>query len=51
MRDRERKRHRGRSRLPVASLMWVRLNPKTLGLLPEPKADAQPLSHPGIPTK
>ena len=27
------------------------LNPRTLGSLPEPKAeaDAQPLSHPGVP--
>ena len=25
------------------------LNPRTPGSLPEPKADAQPLSHPGIP--
>ena len=24
-------------------------NPRTLGSRPEPKADAQPLSHPGIP--
>ena len=25
------------------------LNPKTLGSRPGPKADAQPLSHPGVP--
>ena len=25
------------------------LEPRTLGACPEPKADAQPLSHPGIP--
>ena len=25
------------------------LDPRTLGSYPEPKADAQPLSHPGIP--
>ena len=24
-------------------------NPRTLGSPPEPKADTQPLSHPGIP--
>ena len=24
------------------------LNPRTLGSLPEPKTDAQPLSHPGV---
>ena len=28
----------------------VRLNPRTLVSWPEPKADAQPLSHPGAPT-
>ena len=27
----------------------VGLEPRTLGACPEPKADAQPLSHPGIP--
>ena len=27
------------------------LNPGTLGSCPEPKADAQPLSHPGVPPK
>ena len=25
------------------------LDPRTPGLRPEPKADAQPLSHPGVP--
>ena len=25
------------------------LDPRTLGSGPEPKADAQPLSHPGVP--
>ena len=25
------------------------LDPRTLGSHPEPKADAQPLSHPGVP--
>ena len=29
----------------------VGLNPRTPGSLPEPKADAQPLSHPGVPNK
>ena len=38
---------RRRSRLPTGSLMW-NLIPK-LGSRPEPKADAQPLSHPGVP--
>ena len=27
----------------------VGLHPGTLGSRPEPKADAQPLSHPGVP--
>ena len=27
----------------------VGLSPRTPGSLPEPKADAQPLSHPGVP--
>ena len=41
MRDRERQRYRGRgrSRLPAGNQ----------GSWPEPKADAQPLSHPGAP--
>ena len=28
----------------------VGLDPGTLGLCPEPKTDAQALSHPGVPT-
>ena len=28
----------------------VGLDPRTAGSRPEPKADAQPLSHPGAPT-
>ena len=35
---------RGRSRLPAGEL-----DPGVLGSCPEPKADAQPLSHPGAP--
>ena len=46
-RERGRDIHRGRSRLPQGSSMWD-LNPE-LGSRPEPKADAQPLSHPGVP--
>ena len=37
---------KGRSRLPPGNLMWD-LIPGPPGSLPEPKADAQPLSHPG----
>ena len=48
-REKGRDTGRGRSRLP-----WgepdAGLDPRTLGSHPEPKADAQPLSHPGIPT-
>ena len=49
MRDIERQRHRdrGRSRLLAGSLIWD-LFPGP-GSHPEPKADAQPLSHPGVP--
>ena len=49
MRDRERDRDigRGRSRLPAGN--HVGLHPGTPGSHPEPKADTQPLSHPGIP--
>ena len=41
-RHRERQRHRGISRLPVGSPMVDSIP----GSKPEPKADAQPLSHP-----
>ena len=45
MRDRERVRDtgQGRSGLPAE------LDPRILGSHPEPKADAQPLGHPGAP--
>ena len=48
-RERERGRDigRGRSRLPSREPN-VGLSPRTLGSCPEPKADDQPLSHPGI---
>ena len=39
---------RGRSRLPVGE-PDAGLDPKTPGSHPEPKADAQLQSHPGIP--
>ena len=49
MRDTERgrQRHRGRSGLHAESLMGP--DPGTPGSHPEPKADAQLLSHPGVP--
>ena len=50
MRDRERERGRdidgGRSRLP-AGKPDAGLDPRALRSQPEPKADAQPLNHPG----
>ena len=51
MRDIERGRDigRGRSRLLTGSLMWDSIPGP--GSHPEPKADAQPLSHPGVPTR
>ena len=33
----------------AGSLPDAGLNPGTLGSCPEPKADTEPLSHPGIP--
>ena len=49
MRDKERGRDtgRGRSRLIAGSLMWDPIPGQ--GSHPEPKADAQPLPHLGIP--
>ena len=51
MRDRERDRDigRGRSRLHALGEPDVGLDPGTLGSLPQPEADAQPLSHSGVP--
>ena len=42
MRDRESQRHRQRE-------PDIGLDPRLLGSRPKPKADAQPLSHPGAP--
>ena len=49
MRDTERQRHRGREKQAPCREPDVGLDPRTLGSQPEPKADAQPLSHPGVP--
>ena len=46
---RERQRHRQREKQAPCREPDVRLDPRTPGSQPEPKADAQPLSHPGIP--
>ena len=48
-REREAETCRGRGRLPAGSPM--RNSIPGLGSRPEPKADAQPLSHPGIPVR
>ena len=51
MRDTERERQRHRQREKQASCREpdVGLDPRTVGSRPELKADAQPLSHRGIP--
>ena len=47
--ERERQRHRQREKQAPCGEPDVGLDPRTLGSRPEPKADAQPLSHPGAP--
>ena len=50
MRDTERRqRHRQREKQAPRREPDVGLDPGILRSYPEPKADAQPLSHPGIP--
>ena len=46
-RERERQRHRQREKQAPCREPNVGLDPVTLGSCPEPKADAEPLSHPG----
>ena len=48
-RERERQRLRQREKQAPCREPDVGLNPRTLGSRSELKADAQPLSHPGIP--
>ena len=48
-RERERQRHRQRENQAPHGESNVVLNPRILGSQPEPKGDAQPLSHPGAP--
>ena len=48
-RERERQRHRQREKQATQESSDVGLDPRTLGSHPEQKADAQRLSHPGIP--
>ena len=47
--ERHRERHKQREKQAPCRKPDVDLNPRTLGSQPEPKADAQPLSHPGVP--
>ena len=49
MRNRERQRRRQREKQAPCKEPDVGLDPGTPGSHPEPKAEAQPLSHPGIP--
>ena len=51
MRDiyREKQRRRQKEKQAPCREPNVGLNPGTLGSHPEPKADAQALSHPGVP--
>ena len=51
MRDTERQRQRQREKQAPCRESDAELDPRTLGSHPEPKADAQPLSHPGIPKR
>ena len=48
-RERERQRHRQKEKQAPSREPDVGLDPRTPGSQPEPKADAQPLSHPGAP--
>ena len=48
-REREGQRHRERERQAPCREPDMGLDPRTPGSCPGPKADARPLSHPGIP--
>ena len=45
----QRQRHRQREKQSPCRKPDVGLDPRTPGSCPEPKADAQPLSHPSVP--
>ena len=47
-REKERQRHRQREKQAPCRKPDMGLDPGTMGSHPEPKADAQPLSHPGV---
>ena len=46
--EKERQRHRQREKQAPCRKPDMGLDPGTPGSCPEPKADAQPLSHPGV---
>ena len=48
MRDTERQKHRQRDKQALCGETDVGFHPRTVGSPPEPKADVQPLSHPGV---
>ena len=50
MGDTERKRHRQREKQAPCGQPDEGLYPRTLGPCPEPKVDAQSLSHSGVPS-
>ena len=49
IRDTKRQRHRQREKQAPCRKLDVELDLRIPGSCPEPKADAQPLSHPGVP--
>ena len=49
MRDTEREKYRQREKQAPCEEPDAGLYPKALRSHPEPKTDAQPLSHPGVP--
>ena len=49
MRDTQKQRHRQRDKQSPYREPNAELDPRTPGSRPEPKADVQPLSHPGTP--
>ena len=50
MRDTQRQRYRQREKQAPRRDPDAGLDSRTLGSQPKPKADAQSLSHPGVPT-
>ena len=49
VRDTQSQRHRQREKQAPTGELDAGLDPRTMGSRPEPRADAQPLSHPGAP--